>query len=258
MLQTLFRNYQLVRQVIPHPKWFANLSGIHVSVADNVLRETRKVSTRHILRISRAFAIPEALLQCRLLGELDPNEPGNRMRQQWLRRQLNLHGGVRQAALQYPGLGVKTMARLMKPDAIVSPIQCELVAQHTGWFLDPGLLHSPDRSADGRQAQDLLSWLRLAHHCESTVAPLPPRTRVLELAVPAELRYADRSFERLQAAIVRHELDARVSAHREWLKVTVMAGLKSGDFSFEQARRLDTSFRGQKPTPPAWVPPQAA
>lgn len=258
MLQTLFRNYQLVRQVIPHPKWFATLSGIHVSVADNVLRETRKVSTRHILRISRAFAMPEALLQCRLLGELDPNEPGNRMRQQWLRRQLDLYGGVRQAALQFPGLGVKTMARLMKPDAIVSPILCELVAQHTGWFLDPGLLHSPERSADGRQAQDLLSWLRLAHHCAADVAPLPPRTRVLELAVPAELRYATRSFERIQTAIASHELDARVSAHREWLKVVVMEGLKIGDFSFEQARRLDTNFRAQKPLPPAWVPPQAA
>lgn len=254
MLKLLHENYRLVRQVLPHPIWFSELTGVHPRVAGNVLSGTRKVSMRHILSITHAFGLPEELLQQPLQGRLDASTPGNLARQAWLRTRIRQHQHCRGACNRFPGLGLRTMQELLRPGAIVSPLTCELTHRHTGWAIHPSLLAEEPLHASlpSDHAMQLIHHLRLANHRPVSPGLLPKRTTIRMVAVSPQLRFSGKDFDTLAAWLLAGRLNPAVKGQFDWLQETIRAQVAAGAMSAEegaQLRRLASRRRWLSTTP---------
>ncbi len=240
MLKTLYDNYRLVRRVLPHPVWFSQLTGIHPRVAGNVLAGIRKVSLRHLLRISESFALAPSELQLPRSGTLDALDSMNLARQAWLRLRISRWGSCRAACQRFPGLGLKTIHGLLKPGSIVSPLMCELVARHTGWTLPESLLIGHRHTADLRidDAHHLLNRLRMDRHRTVSADALPKRTTLRMIAVSAEIRFAPKSCENLQSWIRSGQVNPAIKSHRDWLMHTLRDQAGNGQLSAEDVSLL--------------------
>ncbi|MBK8284299.1 MAG: hypothetical protein IPK97_05145 [Ahniella sp.] len=254
MLKVLHDNYRLVRRVLPHPVWFSQLTGIHPRVAGNVLAGIRKVSLRHLMRISESFALEAWELQLPRCGVLDAMDSMNLARQAWLRLRLARWGSCRAACQRFPGLGLKTIHGLLKPGAIVSPLMCQLVARHTGWTLPPGLLEAHRQNSELRvtDVHRLLDRLRLENHRVVSPDVLPKRTTLRMIAVAAEIRFAPKHHANLQAWIRTGQINPAIKSHRDWLLHTLREQLSCGQLSAEEVaslRRLVARRRWAKVQP---------
>ncbi|AVP96474.1 hypothetical protein C7S18_04360 [Ahniella affigens] len=243
LLNVLLANYRVIRQVIPHPVWFAELTGVHSSVADNVLNGTRKISLRHVLSVAQAFGIDAAQVQLPISGQLNADSPGNLKRAAWLRSQMTILGGARRAAQQFPGLGVKTIVRLMQPGVIVSPLMVELIARHLQVSVPVELLGGVADCGTIGCAEDLLSAIRLDRHREVSDEVLPRRTRVAMVAVAADIRFATISFDSVQTWLRSGRIDARVRAQVQWLRQRLLAEHATGVLSFAELSGLRRLIR---------------
>lgn len=243
LLNVLLANYRVIRQVIPHPVWFAELTGVHSSVADNVLNGTRKISLRHVLSVAQAFEIDESALQLAIVGQLSGDSPDNLKRAAWLRSQMAALGGARRAAQQFPGLGVKTIVRLMQPGVIVSPLMVELIARHLHLPVPEALLGEVAKGGNIQCAEDLLSAIRLNRHHQVSDDELPRRTRVAMVAVAADIRFAAVSFDNVRTWLQSGRIDARVRAQVQWLRQRVLAEHATGALSFAELSSLRRMIR---------------
>lgn len=269
MLKILHDNYCTIRRVLPHAPWFSALTRIHLRVADNVLEGTRKISLRHVYCIAAAFQIPPEWLQRPILGQLDPADPGNRLRQRWLREQVARYGSAKAACHAHNGLGLKTLARLLREDEIISPLFCELVARHTGWPLPVEIasagLQEPGREDAGHDtgrpashypegvialprsqhlfarslhANDLLALLRLARHRTDWSIELPKRTTAVMVAVAPDIRFSVHDYQSLTDWILSGRISPSVKFQHDWLQDTIRQQHESGTLNDEQAASL--------------------
>lgn len=240
MLKLLHQNYCLVRRILPHPVWFSELTGIHPRVAGNVLSGTRKISVRHVLRITQAFGLDAGTLQLRVVDDLDPMAQDNLARQAWLRWRIRRYRSCKAACLRYPGLGQRTLLALLEPGAIVSPLMCELVGRHTGWSVPQSLLRVPDPGAarPSVTASTLLARLRLAHVRAVRPALLPKRTTLRMLAVAPEIRFADKTYMNFVAWISAGQINPAIKGHVDWFLDTLRLQERTGALSSDQARAL--------------------
>lgn len=239
MLHTLYENYLIVRQIIPHPRWFATLTGINERVADNVLTGTRKISVRHVVAIARAFGLADGSLQFPIQGSLDPLADDNLLRQEWLRACIAAHGTPRRACLKYPGLGAKTLPRLVRKGSYLSPIMCELIGRHTGWECPP--LTEPREGflgACGLEMADLVGAIRLARLQEVNESDLPLRTQPTQIAVAPALRYQEHTFQSLMQTLDGSDLDVTISLHVTWFLNEVSKAIQAQRITAAQARKL--------------------
>lgn len=243
LLNVLLANYRVIRQVMPHPVWFAELTGVHSSVADNVLNGTRKISLRHVLSVAQAFGMDESQVQLPIPGQLDGFSADNLKRAAWLRTQMSALGGARRAAQQFPGLGVKTMVRLMQPGVIVSPLMVELVARHLQLPVPTDILGEIANGGSVNCAKDLLATLRLDRHREVSAEELPRRTRIAMVAVAADIRFASISVDAVQTWLRSGRIDARVRAQMQWLRQRLLSEHASGALSFAELSGLRRLMR---------------
>lgn len=243
LLNVLLANYRVIRQVVPHPVWFAELTGVHSSVADNVLNGTRKISLRHVLSVAQAFGMDEADVQSPIAGQLDGYSPDNLKRAAWLRSQMTALGGARRAAQQFPGLGVKTVVRLMQPGVIVSPLMVELIARHLQIAAPAELLGPVATGARVGTVHDLLAAIRLDRHREVSSEELPRRTRMAMIAVSADIRFASISVESVKAWLGSGRIDARVRAQMQWLRQRLLDEHAAGALSFTDLSGLRRLMR---------------
>lgn len=279
MLKILHDNYRIIRQILPHASWFSAMTRIHLRVADNVLEGTRKISLRHVLCIAESFQIPAELLQRPILGTLCSDDLGNQVRQRWLREQVARYGNAKAACHAHNGLGLKTLARLLRDGEIVSPLFCELVARHTGWQLpeavvsagadaakSPASLHATEAPSypEGVVAlprvnqplalnvNDLLGLLRLGRHRTDWSADLPKRTTAVMVAVAPEIRFSEPSFDSLQAWIMSGRVSPSVKFQHDWLQDTIRQQYRLGRLTEAEAMSLRVliarkRFRGPLP-----------
>lgn len=275
MLKILHDNYCIIRQILPHASWFSELTRIHLRVADNVLEGTRKISLRHVLCIAESFQIPAEWLQRPILDTLRSDDVGNQIRQQWLREQVLRYGNAKAACHAHNGLGLKTLARLLRDGEIVSPLFCELVARHTGWMLPEAVVNAgieasdiasttPPNYPDGvvalpRPSQspalcanDLLRLMRLNRHCADWSADLPKRTTAVMVAVAPDIRFSEHDFDSLQTWIMSGRVSPSVKFQHDWLQDTIRQQHQAGRMTAEQAMYLRSliarkRFRGPLP-----------
>jgi len=240
MLKLLHENYCLIRRILPHPVWFSDLTGIHPRVAGNVLSGTRKISVRHVLRITQAFGLDAYTLQQRLVDDLDPMSQDNLARQAWLRWRIRRYRSCKAACLRYPGLGQRTLLALLEPGAIVSPLMCELVGRHTGWSVPQSLLNVRDNvtSRQSVTAARLLSLLRLDEVRVVRPALLPKRTTLRMLAVAPEIRFADKTYMNFITWINAGHINPAIKGHLDWFLDTLRVQESAGLMSPDQARAL--------------------
>lgn len=249
MLQTLYENYLTIRQILPHPRWFSTLTGINERVADNVLAGTRKISVRHIVAIARAFGLSDASLQFPIRGALDPFAPDNLRRQEWLRACIATHGTPRRACLRYPGLGAKTLPRMVRQGTYLSPIMCELIARHTGWDcpdLPAHLAGAP--GVIGLDIDELVGAVRLARLCEVNESDLPLRTQPTQIAVTPALRYQEHTLETLMQVLQSADLDVMISLHVSWFFAEVSKAIHAQRITAAQARMLRRELKQRRET----------
>lgn len=275
MLKILHDNYCIIRQILPHASWFSELTRIHLRVADNVLEGTRKISLRHVLCIAESFQIPAEWLQRPILDTLRSDDVGNQIRQQWLREQVLRYGNAKAACHAHNGLGLKTLARLLRDGEIVSPLFCELVARHTGWMLPEAVVNAgieagdiasttPPNYPDGvvalpRPSQspalcanDLLRLMRLNRHRADWSADLPKRTTAVMVAVAPDIRFSEHDFDSLQTWIMNGRVSPSVKFQHDWLQDTIRQQHQAGRMTAEQAMYLRSliarkRFRGPLP-----------
>lgn len=240
MLKLLHDNYHLVRQVLPHPVWFSELTGIHPRVAGNVWSGTRKVSMRHILSITHAFGLAEHLLQQPIQGHFDVDSRGNLARQAWLRMRIRQQGHCRGACHQFPGLGLRTMHDLLQPGALVSPVTCELVSRHTGWAIHGSLLDDDPCLAalPSDHAMQLLRHLRLANHRPVAQDLLPKRTTIRMVAVSPQLRFSGKDFATIADWLMSGRLNPAVKGQFDWLVATIRDQVHAGIMTADEATQL--------------------
>ncbi|AVP99319.1 hypothetical protein C7S18_20040 [Ahniella affigens] len=276
MLKILHDNYCLIRQILPHASWFSELTRIHLRVADNVLEGTRKISLRHVLCVAESFQIPAEWLQHPISGALLADDQGNQIRQQWLRAHVARYGSAKAACHAHNGLGLKTLARLLRDGEIVSPLFCELVARHTGWHLpetvananlsdDPllplattpslpdGVIALPRLgSSSACSANDLLRLMRLGRHRADWCTQLPKRTTAVMVAVAPDIRFSKHDFDSLQALIMDGRVSPSIKFQHDWLQDTIRQHRQIGRLTEDQALSLRSliarkRFRGPLP-----------
>ncbi|AVQ00318.1 hypothetical protein C7S18_23765 (plasmid) [Ahniella affigens] len=254
LVGTFARNYALVRKIIPNAVWFSELTGINERVAGNVLSGTRPISIRHIIRIEAAFGLLPGSLEFPLVGNLDYRSSGNLARRRWLSKCVEENGGIRRVSVAHPGIGGKTVSKMVGRTGFVSPIMCELISRHTGWVVAESLLDDLNCEDDGPQlsANSLLQLMRLANHRANVHVGMPPRMVRSRISVPAGIRYAAHDFDHLIALVVKGEVDVLDDAQREWLKQAVTSGLSERTLSEAEAKEILVEVRKRRQVARRW------
>lgn len=240
MIKILYTNYEIIRQILPHPVWFSDLTGVNARVADNVLSGVRKISVRHMIRIARSFGLEDERFQFPIAGALDPDEPMNLARRAWLCAHVARCGNAKIAGARFPGLGWKTLKRMLDTHAIVSPIMCELIARHTGWPLPEDLLHASvtAREPQLQHAETLLGLMRLQAHHPVVTQRLPARTCPSEMSIAPDVRFAAPDYATLEQVIAQGPLDLTLRQHYWWLKKRIHEADSAGTLSDAEVRAL--------------------
>lgn len=154
----------------------------------------------------------------------------------------------------HPGIGRMVLAKMLRKSSIVSPIMCELIGQHLGWVVDPGLLRTPIAAecGSGLSAAKLLEVTRLDCHRGVLNHQLPWKTDRKRVAVEAELRYAALDYEGFYSLLASKRIDVLSIPQRDWFVEAAKLAETEGRMTSFQLQAILVELRKRRQVAKRW------